>query len=238
MKSVINANHKLSNSCVNKIPTPCPAWLSPAVVGTQGQWWWQKGVHPWSIMQGKEGARSVGTWKPLGEDTLPSSWSVTCWWENLYSREHGVQEQGWGVKEVLRGDPGDRQRQHHPWPEPGSGYVSSKPLQSDHVLHGFAFISPTWASHTWAYFSHLGFSHLYFSHLCSSHLCSSHLYSFCPLSTAHTLSPFPVHHILSGLFLKKMEDAPNVTGDAKSVFISLQPFTTRKKMVFVNTRRK
>lgn len=105
-------------------------------------------VNPYSIKQGKEGARPVGTWKPLGEDTLPSGWSVTCRWENLYSREYSVQEQGWGVKELLRGDSGGRQRQHHPWAELGSGYVSSKSWQSDCVLRGFAFISHTSTSHT------------------------------------------------------------------------------------------
>lgn len=35
---------------------------------------------------------------------------------------------GWGVQEVLRSDSGGRQRQHHPWAEPGRGFGSSKSL--------------------------------------------------------------------------------------------------------------
>lgn len=75
--------------------------------------------------------------------------------------------------------------------------------------------------------SHLDLSHLDLSHLCSSHLCSSHLDSLCPLSTA--LSPFPVHHILSGPFLRKGK-MPQVSRGSKSVFMSLQPFTARKNV--------
>lgn len=72
-----NAHHKLSNSCVNKIATPCPTWLSPAAVGTQGSGDGKKMSILVVSMQGKEKAGSVGTGTPLGEDTLPSGWSIT-----------------------------------------------------------------------------------------------------------------------------------------------------------------
>lgn len=118
---------------------------------------------------------------------------------------------GWGVQEGLRSDSGGRQRQHHPWAEPGRVLGAPNPCQKGLTGDG---LCPSWFC-------------FYFSHLDLSHLCSSHLCSLCPLSTA--FSPFPVHHILRGPFLRKGK-MPQVSRGSKSVFMNLQPFTPRKNV--------
>lgn len=158
----------------------------------------------------------MGHTETIGEETQPSAWNNRRWWENLRRSEHDVQVQGRGVEEP----------QSPAWAQDEAtsplGWVCvwvpehPKPWRPGLVAEG----------------------------LCSSRLCLYFscldlpcLYSLCPVCTGVVCVVSPLHHVLSGPFFKKREDAPTVAGDPR-LFAGASSASLPEKGHFVNTKRK